>query len=98
MHQASRMLYMAHLHVSDTEFDQRCKRVIELLTAWQGEHGDAWMPYREVSRKLRWSRREHEEVREVLVDQERISTDTVTTLGRPKLMYRLRAPGARRPI
>jgi hypothetical protein len=96
MHQARRMLYMAGLHVSETEFDQRCKRVVELLTAWQAQHGDAWMPYRDLSRKLRWSRREHEEVREALIDQERIDTDVVTTTGRPKLVYRLRALGAGR--
>ena len=93
MHQTRRMLYMAGCHVSETEFDQRCKRVVEALTAWRSQHGDLWMPYRDLSRKFRWSRREHEDIRDALIDQERIETDTVTTNGRPKLMYRLRGAG-----
>lgn len=93
MHQTRRMLYMAGCHVSETEFDQRCKRVVEALSAWQAQHGHLWMPYRDLSRRFRWSRREHEEIRDALIDQERIETDTVTTSGRPKLMYRLRSNG-----
>jgi hypothetical protein len=48
------------------------------------------MPYRDISRKLRWNRREHEDIRNALVDQERIETDSVVSGGRPKIVYRLR--------
>ena len=92
-HQTRRMLFMASLYVCDTEFDQRCKRLVELLLTWHERHGDAWMPFRDISRKLRWTRREHEEVREALIDQERIKTDAVTTTGRPRLVYRLASFG-----
>lgn len=96
LHQTRRMLFMASLHVSESEFDQRCKRIVDALAAWRSEHGDGWMPYRDLSRRFRWSRREHDEVREALIDQERIETDTVSTGGRPRLVYRLRTPGAGR--
>jgi hypothetical protein len=51
------------------------------------------MPFRDLSRTLRWSRRDHEEVRDALIDQERIETDTLNTGGRPKHVYRLRVAG-----
>lgn len=88
LHQTRRMLYMAALHVSDSDFDGRCKRLLEALMAWQSAHDDPWMPYREISRLFRWSRREHDEVRQALVDQERIAVDTRTTGGRPRVVYR----------
>lgn len=93
MHQTRRMLFMAGSHVSETEFEGRCKRVIDALSAWRALHGELWMPYRDLSRKFRWSRREHDEIRNALSDQERIETDVVTTQGRPKLVYRLRVRG-----
>lgn len=90
MHQTRRMLFMASQHVSNTEFEQRCKQVVDAVSAWQAAHGDAWMPYRDLSRKYRWSRREHDEIRDALVDQERIEIDVVATGGRPRVAYRLR--------
>jgi hypothetical protein len=89
-HQTRRMLYMAEMHVSSSDFENRCKRLIELLTDWRKQHGNEWMPYRNISRKLRWSPREHEEVRYALQDQERIKVAKLKTPGRPKLVYRLR--------
>jgi len=88
LHQTRRMLYMASLHVSESEFDQRCKRLLEMLLEWRSRTGDPWMPYREITRRLRWSRREHDEVRQTLIDQERIQVDTQRTAGRPRYVYR----------
>lgn len=95
LHQTRRMLYMATLHVSESEFDHRCKRLLEVLLEWAAQHDDPWMPYREITRRLRWSRREHDEVRQALIDQERIEVETRQTGGRPRFVYR--APARRKP-
>ena len=92
LHQTRRMLFMAHAHASETEFEKRCKQVIEALTVWREQHGTDWMAYRDLTRRFRWSRHEHEQIREALLDQERIETDAINTGGRPRLVYRLRAP------
>ncbi len=87
-HQTRRMLYMASLHVSDSDFDHRCQRLLQVLIEWESRHDDPWMPYREITRRLRWCPREHDEVRQALIDQERIEVDTQQTGGRPRLVYR----------
>ena len=98
MHQTRRMLFMAGNHVSETEFEQRCKRLLEHLQSFSQKRSDAWITYRDLSRKFRWSRREHEEVRNALLDQERIEVQTSNTSGRPRLCYRLRPqPRRKRP-
>jgi hypothetical protein len=89
-HLTHRMLFMANCHLSESEFDQRCKRVLEALQAWRREHGDTWMSFRDLARKFRWSRRDHDEIRTALADQDRIETNLVATGGRPKLVYRLK--------
>jgi hypothetical protein len=88
-HQTKRMLHMVFMYVSDSDFENRCKRVVEMLTKWKEKNGDQWMLYREISRKYRWTRREHEEVRKALLDQELIEVDFKTTAGRPRMLYRL---------
>ena len=90
MHQTRRMLFMANAYSNENDFAMRCQRVIDLLSKWSEQFGDTWMPYRDISRKLRWNRREHEDIRNALVDQERIETDSVVSGGRPKIVYRLR--------
>ena len=92
MHQTRRMLYMANAYSNENDFAMRCQKVIEMLSKWSEKFGDTWMPYRDISRKLRWNRREHEDIRNALVDQERIETDSVVSGGRPKIVYRLRSP------
>jgi len=91
MHQTRRMLYMANSYANENEFALRCQKVVDMLTKWSEQYGDLWMPYRDISRKLRWSRRDHEDIRNTLVDQERIETDSVVSGGRPKIVYRLRS-------
>jgi hypothetical protein len=90
-HLTHRMLFMANCHLSESEFDQRCKRVIEALQAWRREHGDAWMSFRDLARKFRWSRRDHDDIRTALSDQDHIETNLIPTGGRPKLVYRLKS-------
>jgi hypothetical protein len=85
------MLFMANAYSNENDFAMRCQRVIDLLSKWSEQFGDTWMPYRDISRKLRWNRREHEDIRNALVDQERIETDSVVSGGRPKIVYRLRS-------
>jgi len=91
MHQTRRMLFMANAYSNENDFAMRCQRVIDLLSKWSEQFGETWMPYRDISRKLRWNRREHEDIRNALVDQERIETDSVVSGGRPKIVYRLRS-------
>ena len=90
-HTILRTLYMLGEQFHESEFEQRCQAVMSTLNAWRREHGDDWMPYRDVARKHRWSRRDHDAVRETLVDQELIDTDIIKTVGRPRLVYRAHA-------
>jgi hypothetical protein len=94
VHQTLRMLFMAGLHVADSDFDAKCKRVLELLSEWQRREPDAWLAFRDISRKLRWSKREHDDVREALREQELIQSEYIKTRGRSRLCYRLVPPQA----
>jgi hypothetical protein len=89
LHQTRRMLYMARQYASESEFDARRKRLLEVLDHWRRRHGDEWMPFWKVNRKLPWSNREHEEVRDTLLHQRLIEARTTPTRGRPGLFYRL---------
>jgi hypothetical protein len=53
------------------------------------------MPLWKVNRKLPWSNREHEEVRDTLLQQRLIEYRVTSTRGRPGAVYRLRAATAR---
>jgi hypothetical protein len=88
-HQTRRMLFMAAGHVSENEFDARCKAVIASLTRWREQHGDAWMPFWKISRKHPWTEREHEEVRTALLSQRVIKYEEQKTGGSPQRLYRL---------
>ena len=91
-HQTRRMLFMARQHASESEFDARRKRLLDVLEQWQKQHGDEWMPLWKVNRKLPWSNREHEEVRDTLLQQRLIEFQVVPPGrkgGRPTAGYRL---------
>jgi hypothetical protein len=89
VHQTQRMLYMARNHASESEFDAKRKRLLDVLEHWRRHHGDEWMPLWKVNRKLPWSSREHEELRETLLAQRLIEYRVTTTRGRPGAVYRL---------
>jgi hypothetical protein len=95
LHQTRRMLYMARQHASESEFDARRKRLLDVLEQWRRQHGDEWMPLWRVNRKLPWSNREHEEVRDTLIQQRLIEYRVTTTRGRPGAVYRLPPATAR---
>ena len=88
-HQTRRMLFMAGSHASESDFDAKRKRLLEILAKWQSQHGDRWMPFWMINRKLPWSRREHEEVRDTLVAQRLIEFGTHQGGGRPGEVYRI---------
>ncbi|GIW80421.1 MAG: hypothetical protein KatS3mg105_2228 [Gemmatales bacterium] len=90
-HHVRRMLFMASRYASENDFDAKRKRLLEVLAQWREQNGDAWMPFWRINRKLPWSTREHEEVRQTLVEQRLIEVHTVLTggRGRPGLAYRL---------
>jgi hypothetical protein len=88
-HQTRRMLFMAGSHASESDFDAKRKRLLDVLAKWQAQHGDRWMPFWTINRKLPWSRKEHEEVRNTLIAQRLIEFGTHQTGGRPGEVYRL---------
>ena len=88
-HQTRRMLFMSGDHVSENEFDARCKAVVGTLRRWRDRHGDEWMPFWKLSRRHGWSNREHEDVRTTLLNQRLIEYEERKTGGTPKRIYRL---------
>lgn len=88
-HQTRRMLFMANEHVSENDFDARCKKLIATLRKWEERHGDAWMPFWQINRKHPWSERDHEEVRTALLNQRLIEHCEIQTCGRPSKLYRI---------
>ncbi|MGD9791226.1 MAG: bifunctional DNA primase/polymerase [Phycisphaerales bacterium] len=89
-HQTRRMLFKASQHVSAGDFESQCKALVRVLRGWRDKHpSDPWMPYWQISRRLAWSPREHDEVRTALVDQRRIEFSQRGTGGTPQRLYRL---------
>lgn len=92
-HQTARMLFMAGAHVSENEFDGKCKRCVDVLRKWRDRHGDEWMPAWQLKRKLKgWTPRDIDDVRKTLIGQGRIEPQTVTHDGSGRIgeAYRLR--------
>jgi hypothetical protein len=93
LHQTRRMLFMARRYACESNFDAKRKRLIEVLEQWRAEHGDDWMPFWKVNRRLPWSSREHDEVRDTLLQQRLIEHQVMSTRGRPAAMYRMTVAG-----
>jgi len=89
-YQTRRMLFMAGPHVAEGQFDAKCKRMIEVLGNWRKRRGDAWMPHWYLSRRLGWSDRDIEEVRNALVSQRRIAYEIGSTPDRGRIGQRYR--------
>jgi hypothetical protein len=88
-HLTRRMLFMASTHVSENEFHGMCQKVVQVLRKWKEKNGNAWMPFWKLNRKLPWSLREHEELRNSLINQRIIEYEEKKTGGTPKRLYRL---------
>lgn len=88
-YQTRRMLFMAAQHVSENEFDARCKVLVSTLRRWRGQHGDAWMPFWQINRRHPWTDRDHECVRTTLLNQRMIEYEVRKTGGTPQRLYRL---------
>jgi hypothetical protein len=89
-YQTRRMLFMAGQHVAEGEFDARCKRMIEVLAGWRRRRGDEWMPHWYLCRRLGWSNRNIEEVRNALVNQRRIAYEIGASSGGGPIAARYR--------
>ena len=48
----------------------------DALRAWQGKHGDAWMPFWQISRKHPWTAKEHDDVRTFVTQRDRRAEPT----------------------
>lgn len=90
-HTVRRTIFMLGQRFHESEFEQKCQLVLETLTAWQQEHGDEWMPSRDIARKHRWPQKEHDAIRETLLVQERIETAYLKSegAGRRKFVCRI---------
>ncbi|OHB50491.1 MAG: hypothetical protein A2Y10_18000 [Planctomycetes bacterium GWF2_41_51] len=84
-----RMLYMASQYVCESDFHSSCQKLLRVLRQWHKSKGNEWMPFWQLNRKLPWSQREHEEVRQTLVNQRKIEYAEEATGGTPKRLYRL---------
>jgi hypothetical protein len=89
-HTVHRTIYMLGQHYYESEFEQKCQAVMATLTAWCRVNGNIGMPYRDITRKHRWPRREHEAIHDALMDQELITSEMIKTAGRPRFVYWLR--------
>lgn len=92
-HQTRRMLFMARHYASESEFDGKRKRLLDVLEQWRRQNGDEWMPFWRINRKLPWSSREHEEVRDTLLQQRLIEFEMRPPGrkgGRPTAGYRIK--------
>ncbi len=88
-HQTKQMLYQAGCHVVENDFDARCKRMLSILQDWRSKHGDRWMEAWRVSRRMKLSSRDLEDVRKSLQEQRRIEYSEAPTAGRPARTYRI---------
>lgn len=83
---------MARQHASESEFDAKRKRLLDVLAKWQAAEGDKWMPFWMINRRLPWTGREHEEVRDTLLQQRLIEFQVLKSGpkgGRPTAGYRM---------
>jgi len=90
-HLTRRMLFKAAEHVAESDFEARCKRLVGVLREWRAKNHDGWMPFWRINRRLPWSERDHDEVRQTLLNQRVIEFETQATGGTPKRLYRLRS-------
>ena len=86
-HLTKRMLFMAADHVSQGEFDARCKDMLRVLREWRSHKGAEPMPEWQLNRKLSWKPRDHAEVREALMAQKRIDYRPVASGRRIQKLY-----------
>ena len=99
-HTTHKMIYTSRQHTSENEFDAKRKRLLEFLNQWERQYGEGdWVPFWRISRKLPWPRREHEEIRDTLLQQRLIEYKVLSTggRGRPGAYYRLAKPGGPGP-
>lgn len=89
-HLTRRMLFKAAEHVAESDFESRCKRLVTVLREWRAKHGEDWMAFWRINRRLPWSERDHDDVRQTLLNQRVIEFETQATGGTPKRLYRLR--------
>ena len=89
MHQTRRMLFMAGNHVAKGDFDAMCKELIRILRDWKTQHENKPMPEWQLNRKLPWKPKDHADVREALITQNRIQYEVVITKTQPRKLYRL---------
>jgi hypothetical protein len=75
--------------VSEGDFDARCKKLVSTLRAWQGKHGDAFMPFWKINRRHPWTAKVHDDVRTTLVNQRLIEFVESKTGGRTAKLYRI---------
>lgn len=85
IHQARRMLFMAHENVSDGPFHAQCLKAVKRLR----EAPDRMLARQDVLRHMRCKARDLDEIIGTLIEQGRVSHATITTKTRPANGYKL---------
>ncbi|MFO0915255.1 MAG: primase C-terminal domain-containing protein [Pirellulales bacterium] len=88
-HQTRRMLFMSGGHVSESEFDARCKALLATLRRWRETKGEVGMPFWQINRRHPWTENDHRDVRTTLLNQRLITYEERRTGGTPQRLYRL---------
>ncbi len=88
-HLTRRMLFQVTLHVANSDFEARCKKLLGILHSWHSTKGNTPMPAWQVARRMKLSNRELDDVRNALVQQQRISYIEKPTGGTPQRLYLL---------
>lgn len=89
VHQTRQTLHRINLYRADNDFAAKQTRLLGVLRQFARDCGpDAWMQFRLIGQKLRWPPKEHDQIRESLIQTEQIETRLVKTNGRPRYEYR----------
>ena len=90
MHQASRMLFQANLHVADNPFHAECLNVIQRLR----EMPDRRIPHSVLLKRMKMKAKDFKELIDTMIQRGDVVIDTTPSSGRPLIEYVL-AEGAR---
>ena len=91
-HLTRRMIFQTRHYTSEGKFAAMCQALVRTLQTWKSTKDNAWMPFWRISRLHTWTEKEHEQVRNVLLDQLMIEYSEVPTQGRHQRLYRIRSP------
>lgn len=87
-HQVRRMLFMADQYVAKNDFDAMCKEFMRALRRIQSD-AESWVPSWKINRRLKWSRKQLDEVSETLYVNGEIRREIHVGIHRPGWRFRI---------